>query len=258
MNPSAVRAHTIDDVIALLDQIIDRARRESSRLGYFAALYRNVTIRVKDGIGQGRFDDGPRMEQLDVRFANRYFSAFHRHREGDAPTQCWQVAFDAATWWRPLILQHLLLGMNAHINLDLGIAAARVSPGPELARLERDFRTINDVLIEMLDGVQRRLSAVSPWLGVLDVIGGGTDELVAAAGLKGARHIAWRTARRLAPLDRDAQQPVIARADERVARIGRQILQPGPVLTTAAFVTRCAEDHTVDAVIDVLSRPPAA
>lgn len=253
-----MRAHTIDDVIALLDRIIDRAREANSRLGYFAALYRNVTIRVKDGIAQGRFEDGPRMEQLDVRFANRYFAALQQHREGDAPTQCWQVAFDAATWWRPLILQHLLLGMNAHINLDLSIAAARVNPGAQLEHLKRDFREINDVLIEMLNGVQDRLSRVSPWLGVLDVVGGGTDELVAAAGLKGARGMAWRTAQRLAPLDRDAQQPVIDRTDERVARIGRRILRPGPLLTTAAFVVRCAEDHTVEAVIDALSRPPTS
>ena len=250
-----MRAETIDDVLSLLDRIIDRARRADSRLGYFAALYRNVTLRVKDGIAQGRFEDGARMEELDVRFANRYFAAYERHRTEQSPTQCWQVAFDAATWWRPLILQHLLLGMNAHINLDLGIAAARVSPGAELPALEHDFREINNVLIEMLDGVQDHLSAVSPWLGVLDMVGGGTDELLAAAGLKGARARAWRTAQRLAPIARDTQQPAIDRADERVAHLGELLLRPGPFLTTAAFVVRCAEDHSVDAVIDALSRP---
>ncbi len=252
-----MRADSIDEVIAHLDTIIDRAREENSRLGYFAALYRNVTIRVRESIAQGRFEDGPRMERLDVRFANRYFAAYHRHSEGHPPTQCWQVAFDAATWWRPLILQHLLLGMNAHINLDLGIAAARVSPGTNLPGLEHDFRAINNVLIEMIDGVQARLSTVSPWLGVLDLVGGGTDELIAAAGLKGARAMAWRTARRLAPLSRAAQQPVIDRADAQVTRLGRRLLRPGPLLTTAAFVVRCGEDHTVGAVIDALSRPPA-
>lgn len=250
-----MRAHTIDEVIALLDRIIDQAREERSRLGYFAALYRNVTLRVKDGIAQGRFDDGVRMERFDVLFANRYFAAYHRLREGRPPTRCWHVAFDTATWWRPLILHHLLLGMNAHINLDLGIAAARVSPGAQLADLEHDFREINAVLIEMLNHVQSCLSAVSPWLGVLDLVGGGTDELIACAGLKGARARAWRTAQRLAPLDRAAQQPVIDQIDERVARFGQRLLRPGPLLTTAAFVVRCAEDHTVDAVIDALSRP---
>lgn len=250
-----MRAATIDDVLTLLDGIIGEARQTDSRAGYFAALYRNVTIRVKDGIAHGRFENGPRMERLDVRFANRYFAAYDQHRRGQPLTHCWQVALDAATWWRPLILQHLLLGMNAHINLDLGIAAARVSPGGALADLEHDFRVINEVLIEMLDDVQDCLSAVSPWLGVLDLVGGGTDELVACAGLKGTRARAWRIAERLAPLGASAQQPLIDQTDERVARLGRHLLQPGPLLTTAAFVVRCAEDHTVDAVIDALSRP---
>jgi len=253
-----VRATTIDDVLTLLDRIVDDARQQGSRLGYFAALYRNVTLRVKDGIAQGRFEDGPRMEHFDVRFANRYFTAYHRHREGQAPMPCWQVAFDAATRWRPLILQHLLLGMNAHINLDLGVAAARVSPGAQLANLERDFREINNVLIEMLDHVQDRLSAVSPWLGVLDMVGGGADELIAKAGLKGTRELAWQTAQRLAPLAPDAQQPVINELDDQVARISQRLLRPGPLLTTAAFVVRCAEDHTVGTVIDALSRRPPA
>jgi hypothetical protein len=250
-----MRADSIDDVLALLDRIVADARRRGSRLGYFAGLYRNVTLRVKDGIEQGRFEDGPRMERLDVRFANRYLAAYDRHRRDISTASSWRIAFDAAEWWRPIILQHLLLGMNAHINLDLGIAAAQVSPGAELADLERDFQTINDVLIEMLDGVQHRLSTVSPWLGVLDVVGGGTDELLAGTGLKGARHHAWQAAQRLAPLSNDAQQPVIDDIDSQVARIGERLVRPGPLLTTAAFVVRCAEDHTVSAVVGALHRP---
>jgi hypothetical protein len=49
--------------------VIDRARVESSRLGFFAALYREVTARIRKGIAEGRFEDGQRMEQFDVLFA---------------------------------------------------------------------------------------------------------------------------------------------------------------------------------------------
>ena len=59
-------AQTIDEVIEALDGVLDEARRDGSRLGYFAALYRKVTIEVKKGIAAGYFDDGPRMERLDV------------------------------------------------------------------------------------------------------------------------------------------------------------------------------------------------
>lgn len=69
--PAFTPAATIDQVIARLDTAIDRARRENSRLGFFACLYRQVTVRVSEGIAAGRFQDGPRMERLDVIFANR-------------------------------------------------------------------------------------------------------------------------------------------------------------------------------------------
>ena len=46
-------AASIDEVIEQLDEIINWARDNNSRLGYFAALYRTVTIRVRDGIAAG-------------------------------------------------------------------------------------------------------------------------------------------------------------------------------------------------------------
>ena len=66
---------TIDDVLADLDVILEKSLAAPSRLGYFAALYRKVTAKVKEGIESGFFDDGPRMEQLDVVFASRYLDA---------------------------------------------------------------------------------------------------------------------------------------------------------------------------------------
>ena len=122
-------ARTIDEVIEHLDDVIALARSEKSRLGYFAVHYRNVTIKVKEGILAGSFEDGARMERLDVAFANRYLDALKRYRQGEEPSKCWHTSFRAAENWHPIILQHLLLGINAHINLDLGVAAAQTSPG---------------------------------------------------------------------------------------------------------------------------------
>ena len=87
---------TIDGVINELDRTIAEARREASRLGYFPALYRKVTLSVKQGIADGRFEDGKRMERLDVIFANRYLQAIAKLRAGEAPTRSWAIAFDAA------------------------------------------------------------------------------------------------------------------------------------------------------------------
>src|SRR5713226_9209467 len=137
---------TIDEILAELDQIILRARREQNRLGFFATLYRNVTMKVKEGIAAGVFADGARMEKLDVTFANRYLAALGSFQRGEPLSKCWLAAFRIANTWPPIILQHLLTGMNAHINFDLGIAAQAVAPGPELSSLEPDFNLINDIL----------------------------------------------------------------------------------------------------------------
>src|SRR3954470_23923484 len=165
-----IPAQSIDEVIARLDAIIERSIVERDRLGFFAVLYRTVTAAVKEGIAAGRFEDGPRMERLDVAFANRYLEAFHPHRAGGVPGASWRVAFGAGKSHRAVILQHLLLGMNAHINLDLAIAAAQVCPGDSIIGLERDFNEINAVLASLETGLEEEVCSLSPWIDRLDHI----------------------------------------------------------------------------------------
>jgi len=56
--------------------------------------------------------------------------------------------------------QHLLLGMNAHINLDLGVAAARVCPADQLPNLKNDFDRINLILSDLIGAVQEELAEI--------------------------------------------------------------------------------------------------
>ena len=68
-------------------------------------------------------------------FANRYLKAYSDFQNNKVVSKSWEVAFKGTERFWPIVLQHLLAGMNAHINLDLGIAAAKVMEG------ERPFRT---------------------------------------------------------------------------------------------------------------------
>ncbi len=246
-------AHTIDEVVEYLDDSIALARRERSRLGYFAALYRNVTINVREGILAGSFEDGARMERLDVMFANRYLDALERYRRGEEPSKCWRTSFRAAESWHPIVLQHLLLGINAHINLDLGVAAAQTSPGAQLAGLRRDFDSINDILRAMLDDVQDRLALVSPWMSVLDRAGGRTDEAIMNFSIDRAREAAWRVAERLAPLSPEETQREIDVLDRWVDVLAFAIQNPGVSIRLAALFVRLAESRDVAKIIDVLT-----
>ena len=68
--------NSIDDVIAALEKIIAEAEKNNDVSGYFAVLYLKVTKKVKEGIETNQFEDGPRMEMLDVIFASRYLNAY--------------------------------------------------------------------------------------------------------------------------------------------------------------------------------------
>ena len=221
---------TIDGVIEQLGEVVREARWERSRLGYFAALYRRVTMKVKEGIASGRFEDGPRMERFDVIFANRYLDALDRWRNSGRLNDCWGTAFRATESRWPLVIQHLLLGMNAHINLDLGIAAAETCHREQLPGLKSDFDEINRVLHEMVDNVQQRIALVSPWMGVLDRIGGRRDEAIVNFSLIKARDAAWGLAERLACAEGERRGREIARVDRFAAWLGRRVRRPGPIV----------------------------
>ncbi|MGH7468949.1 MAG: DUF5995 family protein [Longimicrobiales bacterium] len=244
---------TIDDVIHELTRIVERAKADRSRLGYFAALYRNVTIRVRDGVAAGRFEDGARIQRLDVLFAARYLDALRTYRAGHQPTRSWAVAFRMAQSWPLLIIQHLLLGIHAHINLDLAIAAVETSPGAELSGLKRDFDSINDVLGEMLDDVQNRIARVSPWAGVLDRLGARTDEEIFTFGLGKSRALSWQAALSLNQVQGPLRMAQVDLHDRAVATLATPIYNPGLFVRTALMGVRAREIGDIGAIIDALS-----
>ena len=258
--PSFEPARSIGEVVTRLDAIVDRAMRDRDRCGYFAAMYRAVTVAVQRGISAGRFEDGARMERLDVVFANRYLEALDAYRRGGTVTRSWRAAFDAASSRRVVILQHLLLGMNAHINLDLGIAAAEVSPGPGIAQLERDFMAINTLLAELEIDVEREICSLSPWIDRLAHIDPRVGRVVANFSMEKARACAWHTALRLASLSGAERSEAIASIDGDVALLGRLVRRPiGYLINFNLLLVRLREAWDPRKVIAVLAgmEPPA-
>lgn len=250
---------TIDEVIAELDDIIARSIREQDRLGYFAALYRKVTVKVKEGIAEGRFEDGSRMERLDVTFANRYLEALDQFRRGQQTTRCWLVSFKAAAAWRPIILQDLLLGMNAHINLDLGIAAVEIAPGDELPSLQHDFDEINNILAALVGQVESEINEISPWINLLDHIDPKADTAIVNFSMDKARASAWDLATKLAPLSPSQWKPHLDIRDLEMTALADLVWHPvGLIFKLGLLVIRSRESSDVARVIDVLNQVPTA
>ena len=244
---------TIDDVVTALDGIIVESRRQSSRAGYFPALYRRVTVAVAQGIEDGVFDDGKRMEAFDVIFAGRYIDAYQRYRAGKSVTGSWEVAFRAVEDPMPIVLQHLVFGMNAHINLDLGIAAATVAPGAKLPALRRDFDKINEILGSLVDEVEVRLARIWPWLAPIDWLAGGIDERFAGFSLGIARDHAWRFAEQLVDCDEVGRAELIERVDSWIEAFGMKLWNPNMLLLVPITMIRLGEIGSVQKVIDELS-----
>ncbi|MFP4323358.1 MAG: DUF5995 family protein [Anaerolineales bacterium] len=247
-----MQARNIDEVVHLMDQIIDHSITRGQRLAYFTALYRLVTLVVRQACDDNHFEDNDRMRELDTIFANRYFEAVAVHQAGREPTASWAVAFQATEVPHLLIMQHLLLGMNAHINLDLGISAAEISGGVLSPGLRRDFDKLNDILASLIDIVQDQIGLVSPWFGTLERATWRADELLVNFSINTARDGAWRFAERLIQTPGAEREGCILARDAQVARLGHHIARTSFPLAALVRVISLREEKDIRRVIAAL------
>lgn len=265
-----IPARTIQEVIDALSHIIATCEEEESRQAYFALLYKSMTEAVRDAILAGHFEDGPRMEKLDVLFANRYLVAWQQHRQGQPATRSWQIAFDAAGDHALIVLQHLILGINTHINLDLGIAAALTAPGDDIAALQRDFEKINDIIAALTGSMQAKLERIWWPMRLLRRLTKNREQAVIEFSIAKAREGAWANASALAQILGPAvsnsggnlqpnagltpgSETYIDVMDEAVAVIARRVAKPRRRITRLllSFI-RWWEPREVGQVIELL------
>ncbi len=254
-NVPVIQTESIDGVIQSLNTIISWARDHGSRAGYFAALYRGVTLKVKRGIQTDLFEEPQRMEAFDTVFARRYLDAFENYQQKKPVSESWKKAFDAASSRRPVVLQHLLLGMNAHINLDLGIAAAQIAPGSTIYTLRADFMKINDILASMIPGVEAQLTRVWPMLEKVNRITRKVDDSLIHFSMMYARNHAWKVAEELAHMHEADRERRIELLDREACFYAGRLLRPGFLLSAALLAVRLTEKRPVSAVIDILQDP---
>lgn len=246
------QATSIEEVITILNTIINDSIKDNNPLGYFAVLYCKVTEKVKEGISEGLFENGPRMEQLDVIFANRYIKAYYEYQQRLTPSDCWEVAFEFSSDYWIIVLQHLLLGMNAHINLDLGIAAAEIAPGDEIHNLKRDFDKINEVLASLVQNVETALSDVWPILKWILKATQKVDTFLIDFSMQEAREGAWKFALSLAPLDSVSFTQSIENRDRKITEIADLIVKPGKIASFLFKIMRLFEIGNVASKIEKL------
>lgn len=218
---------TIDRVIENLEFIVDDTIRTGSRLGYFAALYKRMTLAIRDGMTTGKFQDNARIERLDVEFAGRYIITREQYFAGELHGQSWLQAYAATNSASYTVLQQLLIGINPHIMIDLGVAAARACPGDQLAGLQPDFNMVNAIILSLFPVIDAELDAMSPFDNFIDHHGflKWMKDKSIDVSIDLGRKSSWDFATSLAYLDLPAQAIAIGRRDLEALAFGEAILK---------------------------------
>jgi Family of unknown function (DUF5995) len=228
---------TLDEALRGIDQVVDWAIEAESHIGYFAALYKRITLAIQDAVREGVFDDGDRVDQLGVVFSQRYFNSLNAYfypDEYEGLTLPWEVSF-VGDQNRAIMLQHMMAGLNAHITFDLGLATLAIA-GDSLDTLADDFNRVNALLCSQIPGILDVVEQLSPdlrWTRRLI-----PDEVsVLKRMLTKLRRSAWLFAINMALLPDNARQ---SRVDQAAwtAALGAWYLRPPARLTALPVLVR--------------------
>ena len=241
---------SIDEVLQKLDEIILETVSDNSYLGIFAYVYRRTTAEIKKAIAEKQFEDNVRMEHMDVTFANKYISAYENFKTSVGPvSRSWKIPFKSGHE-KLTIMQHLLMGMNAHINLDLGIAASETAPGDAINGLKNDFMKVNDILASLTKEMQVRIGRISWWMILVGKMGGKNEDAVINFSMIKAREAAWEFASRLAGLKDDEKKTAMDEADTIISDLAEIIKRPpGLILRTILNFISNFEEKDVKKII---------
>ena len=243
---------TFDDVLRVLGKIIEWSISTRSRVGFFAAIYKNVTQRIKAAAENGEFLDRARIELLDVSFARRYFSALDDYQQQLNTTTAWAYALKRTKLRFTIILQQLLLCMNPHINIDLAMATEGITSRDNLLYIYPDFLKVNQILASALLQIEREIFELSPVLSLASKFGMKTENQFFNFSLSVARSESWCLACQLKIADEGQKKNLTDKANQASISLGKKILSPGLLGTIAFFIIGIFEFKSIRTIIRVL------
>ena len=231
---------TLDDVVNELAALETAFRARGDRRCIFLTLYGVVSSEMRSRVASRAFLDPEWVHRYAVAFANLYreaLEAYDAGRHADVP-KSWRLAFDAAAAGESLVLQDVLLGINAHVNNDLALALDRVSIGPDRDRRRRDHDAVNEVLSAVTERAVLRLSELyAPGFTTMDDCAGELDEVASLFSLQVGRDSAWESAVALANARGPVERVLTSRLlSTRAAAMARVLLAPS---RNARFISAC-------------------
>lgn len=186
-----------------MQALVEQWEQAGDRRADFLACYRLMTANMLAAIEAGEFHDAGWVAALLEHFAEYYFVALDDYAAGSAGTPVvWRFTFDTATQGEVLVLQNLLLGINAHINYDLVLALVDLldpewgSLTPERRQLRyEDHHHVNAIIGRTVDSVQDQVVDPSlPAMRLVDALLGPVDEWLASRLISSWRESVWNAA----------------------------------------------------------------
>ena len=226
-------AGDIDGLVRRMQTDLASLEGEGDARRFFHATYLRTTRAVAEEVARGGFLDAAWVERWDVAFAELYLDALQADREGGRVPGPWRVAFDAARESPELPpLRHVLLGMNAHINLDLAQSLVTVISDEEFSdpavvtRRGEDHRHVDEVLSERVGAEDAELRAGNRLLAP-------ANRFATRRFLRESRAKVWANARQLSRARVEGEKALAARRVElerlSTARVA-DLVGGGPVL----------------------------
>ena len=171
-------------------------------------------------------------------------------------SRAWRATWDVADDCDLLIVQHLLLGINAHVNHDLGRVVVELADehGGELRAMRADFDAVNAVLATTMPEVLADLGRASRWVN--RAAAWGADRWFHFS-LTTARDQAWRFAVARHQLDAPSRARAAAELDRLVCVLAYLVTRPVRPVRWLVPLARRLEPDDPDAVTRTLLGPLA-
>ena len=236
---------TVPEVQDAMSALAESDHARGSRRAIFLKLYLGVTNEVPKRAATGFFEDGVWGQRLLVDFANLYARARFDYDRG-AADQCpkaWRLAFRTADAQTGLLLQDLLLGVNAHINHDLAFSLASIGVDPHRDSRYRDHTRVNTILEDLTGPSQDEITALyAPGLSLAADLAEPISEIAAAFSIAKARESAWQHAVSLVNAGSDFERGLVRQGLQwKSAILAKAILAPTRLVPALVPTFRAVE-----------------
>jgi hypothetical protein len=233
----------VADVLQRMERELAELEQSGDPARFFLGTYLRTTRAVAEALDGGTFEDPVWVAQLDVVFAGLYLDALAAHRRDPASAPAtWRRAFAADASLQPEA--HVLLGVHAHINVDLPQALIATIPPEDFAdpdvcsRRRRDHGRIDRVLASRVAAEDVELERSGSRRSPLDRVIAPLNRTAVRRFLREARRTVWANTAVLHRARDDGQACLERRVAELdvagAARVG-ELLRPGPVLLRLAI-----------------------